>query len=120
MVDYGVLRLNEAQQVNVMLNKDLGVNLAVVDASALFLKVSKILNKNGKSLEIRLSMFLKTKLLRSRQLRMKRRKKALKPRVVLNGFFKAHYTLMLLKVLASRDLARESKRIIMLEVFLKT
>ncbi|KDR68530.1 hypothetical protein GALMADRAFT_231186 [Galerina marginata CBS 339.88] len=37
MVDNGVLRLNEAQQVNVMLNKDLGVNLTVVDASDLFL-----------------------------------------------------------------------------------
>jgi GMP synthase (glutamine-hydrolysing) len=37
MVDNGVLRLNEAQQVNVMLNKDLGVNLSVVDASAIFL-----------------------------------------------------------------------------------
>ena len=37
MVDNGVLRLNEGQQVNVMLNKDLGVNLTVVDASALFL-----------------------------------------------------------------------------------
>jgi GMP synthase (glutamine-hydrolysing) len=37
MVDNGVLRLNEAQQVNIMLNKDLGVNLTVVDASALFL-----------------------------------------------------------------------------------
>jgi GMP synthase (glutamine-hydrolysing) len=37
MVDNGVLRLNEAQQVNDMLNKDLGVNLTVVDASALFL-----------------------------------------------------------------------------------
>ena len=37
MVDNGVLRLNEAQQVNTMLNKDLGVNLTVVDASDLFL-----------------------------------------------------------------------------------
>jgi GMP synthase (glutamine-hydrolysing) len=37
MVDNGVLRLNEAQQVEQMLNKDLGVNLTVVDASALFL-----------------------------------------------------------------------------------
>ena len=37
MVDNGVLRLDEAQQVNTMLNKDLGVNLTVVDASALFL-----------------------------------------------------------------------------------
>lgn len=37
MVDNGVLRLNEAQQVNNMLNKDLGVNLTVVDSSALFL-----------------------------------------------------------------------------------
>jgi GMP synthase (glutamine-hydrolysing) len=37
MVDNGVLRLNEAQQVNEMLNKDLGVNLTVVDASELFL-----------------------------------------------------------------------------------
>jgi GMP synthase (glutamine-hydrolysing) len=37
MVDNGVLRLNEAKQVNDMLNKDLGVNLTVVDASALFL-----------------------------------------------------------------------------------
>ncbi|OJA15851.1 hypothetical protein AZE42_09899 [Rhizopogon vesiculosus] len=37
MVDNGVLRLNEAQQVNDMLNKDLGVNLIVVDASELFL-----------------------------------------------------------------------------------
>ena len=37
MVDNGVLRLNEADQVNKMLNKDLGVNLTVVDASALFL-----------------------------------------------------------------------------------
>ncbi|KAJ6493592.1 hypothetical protein C8R47DRAFT_1118916 [Mycena vitilis] len=37
MVDNGVLRLNEAQQVNEMLNKDLGVNLTVVDASDLFL-----------------------------------------------------------------------------------
>ncbi|KAG6832743.1 GMP synthase (glutamine-hydrolyzing) [Tephrocybe sp. NHM501043] len=37
MVDNGVLRLNEAAQVNEMLNKDLGVNLTVVDASELFL-----------------------------------------------------------------------------------
>ncbi|KAG2359176.1 hypothetical protein BDR07DRAFT_1452443 [Suillus spraguei] len=37
MVDNGVLRLNEAQQVNDMLNKDLDVNLTVVDASELFL-----------------------------------------------------------------------------------
>lgn len=37
MVDNGVLRLNEAPQVNDMLNKDLGVNLTVVDASDLFL-----------------------------------------------------------------------------------
>ncbi|KAF8055537.1 hypothetical protein FPV67DRAFT_1567520 [Lyophyllum atratum] len=37
MVDNGVLRMNEAQQVNDMLNKDLGVNLTVVDASELFL-----------------------------------------------------------------------------------
>ena len=37
MVDNGVLRLNEAQQVNDMLIKDLGVNLTVVDASDLFL-----------------------------------------------------------------------------------
>ncbi|KAH7920895.1 GMP synthase [Leucogyrophana mollusca] len=37
MVDNGVLRLNEGQQVNDMLNKDLGVNLTVVDASDLFL-----------------------------------------------------------------------------------
>lgn len=37
MVDNGVLRLNEAQQVYDMLNKDLGVNLTVVDASTLFL-----------------------------------------------------------------------------------
>ncbi|KAG2357504.1 GMP synthase [Suillus spraguei] len=37
MVDNGVLRLNEAQQVDDMLNKDLGVNLTVVDASELFL-----------------------------------------------------------------------------------
>jgi len=37
MVDNGVLRLNEAQQVYEMLNKDLGVNLTVVDASDLFL-----------------------------------------------------------------------------------
>jgi len=33
----GVLRLNEAAQVNDMLNKDLGVNLTIVDASKLFL-----------------------------------------------------------------------------------
>ncbi|KAF5362790.1 hypothetical protein D9757_011014 [Collybiopsis confluens] len=37
MVDNGVLRLNEAQQVNEMLNENLGVNLTVVDASDLFL-----------------------------------------------------------------------------------
>ncbi|KAG2361207.1 GMP synthase [Suillus spraguei] len=37
MVDNGVLRLNEAQQFNDMLNKDLGVNLTMVDASELFL-----------------------------------------------------------------------------------
>ncbi|KAE9392382.1 GMP synthase [Gymnopus androsaceus JB14] len=37
MVDNGVLRLNEAEQVNEMLNKNLGVNLTVVDASDLFL-----------------------------------------------------------------------------------
>ncbi|KAG2354286.1 hypothetical protein BDR07DRAFT_1454165 [Suillus spraguei] len=33
VVDNGVLRLNEAQQVNDMLNKDLGVNLTVTEAS---------------------------------------------------------------------------------------
>ncbi|KAI0277280.1 GMP synthase [Russula aff. rugulosa BPL654] len=32
MVDNGVLRRDEAAQVNVMLNKDLGVNLTIVDA----------------------------------------------------------------------------------------
>ncbi|KAI0034728.1 hypothetical protein K488DRAFT_77043 [Vararia minispora EC-137] len=37
MVDNGVLRLNEAKQVDEMLNRDLGVNLTVVDASELFL-----------------------------------------------------------------------------------
>lgn len=37
MVDNGVLRLNEGKQVHEMLNKDLGVNLTVVDASELFL-----------------------------------------------------------------------------------
>ncbi|KAA1477179.1 GMP synthase [Dentipellis sp. KUC8613] len=37
MVDNGVLRKDEARQVNDMLNKDLGVNLTVVDASDLFL-----------------------------------------------------------------------------------
>jgi GMP synthase (glutamine-hydrolysing) len=37
MVDNGVLRLNEAQEVNDMLSKHLGVNLIVVDASELFL-----------------------------------------------------------------------------------
>lgn len=37
MVDNGVLRLNEAQQVEEMLKKNLGVNLTVVDASELFL-----------------------------------------------------------------------------------
>ena len=37
MVDNGVLRMNEATQVYEMLNKNLGVNLTVVDASDLFL-----------------------------------------------------------------------------------
>ena len=37
MVDNGVLRRDEATQVNTMLNEDLGVNLTVVDASDLFL-----------------------------------------------------------------------------------
>ncbi|KAH9945092.1 GMP synthase [Epithele typhae] len=37
MVDNGVLRMDEAKQVHEMLNKDLGVNLTVVDASDLFL-----------------------------------------------------------------------------------
>jgi len=37
MVDNGVLRRDEAAQVNDMLNKDLGVNLTVLDASDLFL-----------------------------------------------------------------------------------
>ncbi|KAH7880060.1 uncharacterized protein C8R40DRAFT_1066178 [Lentinula edodes] len=37
MVDNGVLRLNEAKQVHEMLNKNLGINLTVVDASDLFL-----------------------------------------------------------------------------------
>jgi len=37
MVDNGVLRLNEAQVVYERLNKQLGVNLTVVDASELFL-----------------------------------------------------------------------------------
>jgi GMP synthase (glutamine-hydrolysing) len=37
MVDNGVLRRDEAAQVNDMLNTDLGVNLTVLDASDLFL-----------------------------------------------------------------------------------
>jgi GMP synthase (glutamine-hydrolysing) len=37
MVDNGVLRLNEAVQVKKTLGEDLGINLTVVDASALFL-----------------------------------------------------------------------------------
>ncbi|KAH6913535.1 GMP synthase [Coprinopsis sp. MPI-PUGE-AT-0042] len=39
MVDNGVLRKDEAKQVYEMLNKDLGVNLTVVDASDRFLKL---------------------------------------------------------------------------------
>jgi GMP synthase (glutamine-hydrolysing) len=38
MVDNGVLRGGEAEQVLNMLNKDLGVNLTVIDASDLFLE----------------------------------------------------------------------------------
>ncbi|KAF9647026.1 GMP synthase [Thelephora ganbajun] len=38
MVDNGVLRLNEAAQVDQMLRQNLGVSLTVVDASNLFLK----------------------------------------------------------------------------------
>ncbi|KIY47699.1 GMP synthase [Fistulina hepatica ATCC 64428] len=38
MVDNGVLRLNEAEQVHEMLDKDLGVNLTVIDASDRFLQ----------------------------------------------------------------------------------
>ena len=38
MVDNGVLRLNEAAQVDQMLRHNLGVNLTVVDSSDLFLK----------------------------------------------------------------------------------
>ena len=38
MVDNGVLRLNEGKTVHERLNKDLGVNLTLVDASDLFLK----------------------------------------------------------------------------------
>jgi len=38
MVDNGVLRLNEAAQVDQMLRQNLGVNLTIVDASDLFLK----------------------------------------------------------------------------------
>lgn len=41
MVDNGVLRMNEAEQVHEMLNKDLGVNLTVVDASSRFLSKLK-------------------------------------------------------------------------------
>lgn len=37
MVDNGVLRMNEAEQVHEMLKKNLGVNLTIVDASELFL-----------------------------------------------------------------------------------
>jgi GMP synthase (glutamine-hydrolysing) len=37
MVDNGVLRKNEGQQVHAMLNRDLGVNLTVIDASERFL-----------------------------------------------------------------------------------
>ena len=37
MVDNGVLRLNEGESVYQRLNKDLGVNLTLVDASDLFL-----------------------------------------------------------------------------------
>ena len=39
MVDNGVLRRGEAAQVNDMLNKDLGVNLTIVDASDRFLSL---------------------------------------------------------------------------------
>ena len=38
MVDNGVLRKDEAKQVNEMLNRDLGVKLTVVDASDRFLQ----------------------------------------------------------------------------------
>ncbi|GAA6008552.1 hypothetical protein JCM10207_007156 [Rhodosporidiobolus poonsookiae] len=41
MVDNGVLRLNEAEQVHKMLCEDLGVNLTVVDASEQFLSKLK-------------------------------------------------------------------------------
>jgi len=41
MVDNGLLRMNEAQQVQQMLKVDLGVNLTVVDATQTFLDVLK-------------------------------------------------------------------------------
>jgi GMP synthase (glutamine-hydrolysing) len=41
MVDNGLLRMDEAQQVQQMLKVDLGVNLTVVDASQTFLDVLK-------------------------------------------------------------------------------
>lgn len=41
MVDNGLLRLNEADQVHKMLNEDLGVNLTVVDATDAFLDALK-------------------------------------------------------------------------------
>ena len=49
MVDNGVLRLNEAEQVKNMLTRDLGVNLTVVDASDLFLaKLEGVEDPEGK------------------------------------------------------------------------
>ncbi|KAH9813631.1 class I glutamine amidotransferase-like protein [Melampsora americana] len=41
MVDNGLLRMNEADQVRKMLNEDLGVNLTVVDATGTFLDALK-------------------------------------------------------------------------------
>ncbi|EGG04016.1 uncharacterized protein MELLADRAFT_117187 [Melampsora larici-populina 98AG31] len=41
MVDNGLLRMNEADQVHKMLNEDLGVNLTVVDATDTFLDALK-------------------------------------------------------------------------------
>lgn len=87
MVYNNVLRLNEAEQMNVMLIKDLGVDLTIVGASALY--------------------FSRLEGVEDSELKLKRERTLITP---IEGPC-SHYTLTLSKILASRDPVRPSNNV---------
>ena len=112
MVDNGVLRLNEGETVYQRLNKDLGVNLTLVDASDLFLSRLSGVEDPEQKRKIIGNTFINV--FEDEAHKLDASVKGARERR-LSGYSRAHFIPMLSRASASKVRALQSKRIIMLE-----